>query len=397
MLTEKEYLAQWIGVYVPRDLSICLNAQELAREPYPVEYVCRLMHGASRDTRLAVLRPTRWGAWLRGISTVSHQALQLTLEAAGNEIITTEYSLLGAINFWPISWLNAVVSRIPVLRKLCHYELFIARPKNLKNDAGVEQPSVSIIMPCKNEAGTVEEAIRRLPLLGVFTEIICVEGHSQDATLQELLRVRDLISHARIEVMEQSGKGKKNAVVEGCARARGDILMVFDSDMTVTPEDMKTFYDLLVAGNADLINGSRLLFTLEKGAMRWPNFIANHLFAWVISYSGILGQKISDTLCGTKVCWRRDYERSRVEHAWLWSLDPFGDFSWLFGIAMLGGKIQDLPVRYYARTYGRPLQGSFRYGLKLAAILWNIGLVRIIRNNVGLLDNSRQTKQLKLP
>lgn len=378
MVTEKGYIEKWIQVHVPVDRRVDVEVQCIVQAMCPAEYLHEITRTMLRDERLVLLRPTLGEAWLRGQIFVSHRALRLTLEAAGCEIITTEYSLTRGMAFAGMAWLNAIVSRIPFMRTICHYELFIARLRGVVDKRDV-LPSVSIIMPCKNEAGTIEQAILRMPALGAFTEIICVEGHSRDNTLQELHRVRERVSHINMEVMQQSGKGKKNAVIEGCTRAKGDVLIIFDSDMTVMPEDMQHFYNMLVLGYADLVNGSRLLFPLEKHAMRVSNFIANHLFAGVISWSGILGQHVSDTLCGTKVCWRRDYERSRSEHAWLWQLDPFGDFSWIFGIAMLGGKIQDLPVRYYARTYGRPLQGSFRYGIQLVAILCRIGLVRILR------------------
>jgi glycosyltransferase involved in cell wall biosynthesis len=375
---ERQYLERWMGTYVPEDRRVEIDAVAFARHAHPVMYLNSLKSALTVDARFILLRPTMWGSRLKAAHPISRRACQLSLEAAGYEIITTEYGMLSQVHSLPIDWLNAVFSRIPIIRQLCHYELWLMRLK-LPAQREKANPSVSIIMPCRNEEGTIEEAVRRMPALGLRTEIICIEGHSRDNTLRELQRVRDIVSHVDVKVIVQTGKGKKNAVVEGCTYASGDILIVFDSDITVAPEDMRTFYEALVTGHGDLINGSRLLFTLEKDAMRWPNFIFNHIFSWVISYSGILGQTISDTLCGTKVCWRRDYERSRIEHAWLWNLDPFGDFSWLFGISMLGGKIKDLPVRYYARTYGSPLQGSFRYGIELGRVLWNIGLVRIVR------------------
>lgn len=380
---EQEYLDRWIQVYVPENRCVRIDATTISTHPHPVIYLNSLKNNIANDERLIVMRRTLWGAWLSKTSTVSHHACKLSLEAAGYEIITTEYGMLLCSSMWIVNWLNAVVSRIPIMRQLCQYELWIARLQPARQQ-GNTLPSVSIIMPCRNEEGTVEEAIRCMPALGSFTEMICIDGHSKDNTLQELQRMRDITSHIHIKVMVQSGKGKKNAVVEACAHATGDILIVFDSDIAVLPEDMRAFYDALVAGYGDLINGTRLMFPLEQGAMRVPNFIFNHIFAWVISYSGILGQKVSDTLCGTKVCWRKDYERSCVQHAWLWDLDPFGDFSWLFGIAMLGGKIKDLPVRYYARKYGSPIEGRLRYGLELGRVLWNIGLVRIIRHSTTL-------------
>lgn len=381
MTTQRETLifTKWFDAWAPSDRRTIVDVAMLIDDPHPVLWLQRLRQSERADARVLLVRDTFWGAWLRGTGTLSRRTCRAVLEAAGYEIIAYDYTTPLYEHKGRLGWLNGFMGRIPGLRLLCHYELCVARALPGARDVH-QTPSVSIIMPCRNEAGTVEQAIRRMPHLGSYTEMICIEGHSRDTTLEELYRLQTIITHLEVKVLVQTGRGKKNAVVEACDHARGDIIIIFDSDMTVLPEDMEAFYRALVNQQGDVINGSRLMFRLPSGAMRGPNFVANHAFAGLISYGGLLGQKVTDTLCGTKVCWRRDYELSRIQHAWLWNADPFGDFAWLFGIAMLGGKVHNLPVRYYARRYGAPLRGCFGYGVQLLKLLWRIFVIRCVRN-----------------
>jgi hypothetical protein len=380
MVTQAEqiFLNAWFDVWAPQERRVIVYADAISQETHPVLVLEKVRTSVREPQCFIMTRPTKWGAWLRGFTTLSSATCRLLLEAAGYEVIAHEYGMLTRNNSGLFKAITAGLKKVPLLRQLCQYELIILRSRSI-NMVNEKAPSVSVIIPCRNEAGTIEDMICRMPRLGSFTEIICVEGHSRDNTLAELCRVQEEHPQINMRVVVQSGKGKKNAVVEGCDSARGDIIIIFDSDMTVLPEDMEAFYHALVSRCGDIINGSRLLFHLPCNAMRWPNFIANHLFALVVSYTGILGQRVTDTLCGTKVCWRRDYVLSRTIHKWLWDCDPFGDFAWLFGIAMLGGKIQDLPVRYYARTYGAPIVGSFGYGVQLLKVLWKIFVFRCMR------------------
>ena len=212
-------------------------------------------------------------------------------------------------------------------------------------------PSLSIIVPARNEAGTIERIVQELPTLGVFTEIIFVEGHSGDHTLKEIKRVvKKYRLNKRINFAVQKGKGKGDAVRLGFNMAKGDILTIYDADMTVPAEEIHKFYRALIENRGDFINGSRLVYPLEKQSMRFLNFLGNKFFSF--TFSVILGQPLEDTLCGTKLLWSEDYLKIKKNRDFFGDFDPFGDFDLLFGAAKLNLKIVDMPVHYKERTYG---------------------------------------------
>jgi len=212
-------------------------------------------------------------------------------------------------------------------------------------------PSVSIIIAARNEAGMIKKIISELPTLGSFTELIFVEGGSKDNTLEVIKKeVANYAGDKSLKWMVQDGKGKGDAVRKGFDAATGDILMIFDADMTVPANEVYKFYDAIVSGKGEFINCSRLVYPMEKKSMRFLNVIGNKFFS--LAFSFVLGQQIKDTLCGTKVLWKKDYEDIKRNRAFFGDFDPFGDFDLLFGSAKLNLKIIDLPVHYKERIYG---------------------------------------------
>ncbi len=149
----------------------------------------------------------------------------------------------------------------------------------------------------------------------------------------------------------------------GFAAAKGDVLIILDADISVAPEDMIKFYNVLTAGTGEFINGSRMVYPMEKQAMRFLNILGNKFFSSAFSY--LLGQRIRDTLCGTKVLYKSDYEKIVRNRAYFGDFDPFGDFDLLFGAAKLNLKIIEIPVRYYERSYGSTKIHRFRHGFLL--------------------------------
>ena len=237
----------------------------------------------------------------------------------------------------------------------------------LRPTPGPHPLSVSVIIPARNEAGNIEAAVLRTPLMGAWTELIFIEGHSRDETWAEIERVRIAYPDRRITTLRQTGKGKGNAVREGFARATGDILMILDADLTMPPEELPKFYEAIASGNAEFANGSRLVYPMEKDAMQFLNMIANKFFG--LSFSWLLGQKVKDTLCGTKVLRRVHYEALAANRAYFGDFDPFGDFDLLFGADKLNLKIRDIPIRYRERTYGTTNIQRWRHGLLLFRML----------------------------
>jgi glycosyltransferase involved in cell wall biosynthesis len=215
-------------------------------------------------------------------------------------------------------------------------------------------------VPCRNEAGMIDEILERVPRLGRETEIVFVEGGSSDDTYAEIERQITRRPGQAISLLKQTGRGKADAVRLGFRHARNDVLMVLDADLTVSPEDLPKFYDAIARGYADFVNGSRLVYDVEPGAMQFLNILGNKAFSRIFSF--LMGQNVKDTLCGTKVLLRSDYEAIAQGRAEFGDFDPFGDFDLLLGAARRGLKIVDLPVHYHARRYGTTNISRFRHG-----------------------------------
>lgn len=253
------------------------------------------------------------------------------------------------------------ISTLPGLSKLslCHF--IVARP--VKSALNGEKNSISVIVPCLNEKGNIEPAVKRIPDLGEHTEIIFVDGKSKDGTLDEVRRIAEKYRHRDIKLLIQEGKGKGDAVRKGFANAQGDILVILDADLTVPPEDLPKFYQAIISGKGEFINGCRLIYPMEKQAMRLLNLFGNKFFS--LAFSWLLNQRIKDTLCGTKAITRKNYDRLAANRAYFGDFDPFGDFDLLFGASKLNLKILEVPIRYGARSYGETQISRFRHGFLL--------------------------------
>ena len=292
---------------------------------------------------------------------LSQRDIEMFLRLSGYETVKKEYRQLLPIRLLGFgTFLNRFIAPLPIIRGLCLRTYTVARSMSVDR-AG--KPSVSVVIPARNEQGNIEPALRRLPDFGAKTEIIFVEGNSQDGTWDEILRQKKAHPDRDIVALKQPGKGKADAVWTAFDAAKGDILMILDGDLTVPPEDLVKFYAALSSGAGEFVNGTRLVYPLEKDAMRFLNYLANHSFARIFSY--LLNQRFSDTLCGTKVLTRNNYKRLKAGRAYFGDFDPFGDFDLLFGAAKLNLKIVEVPVRYQARAYGETQISRFRHGLLL--------------------------------
>lgn len=279
---------------------------------------------------------------------------------AGWETIKSGSKILVPFYLPIISWFfNQIIVNLFPFSRLGLFHYLILRQN--QTPVPVVLPSLSVIVAARNEAGTIERIARELPSLGKFTEIVFIEGGSNDGTLAEIKRVvREVKTNNRLSFGVQTGKGKGDAVRLGFEMAKGDIVTIYDADMTVPPNDIKKFYQALVENKGEFINGSRLVYPMEKESMRLLNFIGNKFFS--LAFSWILGQSLKDTLCGTKMLWKKDYEAIKRGRSFFGDFDPFGDFDLLFGAAKLNLKIIDLPIRYGERVYGRTNISRWSHG-----------------------------------
>jgi ubiquinone/menaquinone biosynthesis C-methylase UbiE len=251
-----------------------------------------------------------------------------------------------AVKLWPFSYLALT-------------NFVIARKRPTEEDKNAKS-IVSVVIPARNEEGNIDEILCRIPEMGSGTEIIFVEGNSSDNTYEMIEKVISAHPERQCKLLKQSGKGKGDAVRLGYQNASGDIFMILDADMTVPPEDLSRFYIAITSGEGEFINGVRLVYPMEKQAMRYLNLLGNKLFS--LSFSWILGQPIKDTLCGTKVLSRQDYYKIAKNRGYFGDFDPFGDFDLLFGAAKQNMKIVEMPIRYEERKYGNTNIDRWRHG-----------------------------------
>ncbi len=311
--------------------------------------------------RLNLAMPLLRQSWL----TVDD--LENLLRLTGSEVVRDWSEIVCPLDipfFAP--FLNRFVGKIWPFRHLSLTNFIVGRPK-ICADRSDQKPVVSVIVPARNEEGNVPDIMRRIPEMGGGTEIVFVEGHSTDNTYETIARKMAAEPQVRCKLLQQTGEGKGDAVRLGFEQADGDVLMILDADLTVPPEDLPRFYDALVTGKGEFINGVRLVYPMEHQAMRFFNLMGNKLFS--LAFSWLLGQTLKDTLCGTKVLWREQYELIAAHRSYFGYLDPFGDFDLILGAARLNLKIVDMPIRYRERTYGTTNIRRWRHGLLLIRML----------------------------
>jgi hypothetical protein len=324
--------------------------------------------------------PIRLAMKLRAVSPrpavnwLSHGDLVNLLELSGWEVIRSETLQLFPFEIPLISTLiNGIIARLPIIRNLGSTLALTARPK--RKIELTDPISCSVIVPARNESGNIRAALDRIPVLGNRTEIIFVEGNSKDDTWEVIQReVAAYKGPHLVKAMKQPGKGKWDAVFTGFSVATGQVLVIQDADLTAPPEDLPKFFDAVIAGDTEFANGSRLVYPMEKQAMRFLNYLGNKFFASALSF--ILGQTVKDSLCGTKMMLKSDYERLLIRIAPFGDFDPFGDFNLLFGSSLLNLKIRDIPIRYKDRTYGETNISRFRHGFILLKMTW-FGLINL--------------------
>lgn len=289
------------------------------------------------------------------------------MDLADFEVINREQRQLLPLRLFGLGPLvNKYIAPLPGIRRLCLRTYLVGRPVKMFPDRKL---SASILIPCRNERGNIENAIRRMPRFGSAQEILFVEGNSSDGTFAECERVRDAYKGVwDITVLKQDGKGKGDAVRKGFAAAKNDVLMILDADLTMPPEALPKYHAVIESGKADFVNGTRLVYPMENEAMRPLNFIANRVFAYLFSY--LVNTRLTDTLCGTKVLLRKDYEVLARERGYFGNFDPFGDFDLIFGAAKQNLKIIETPIHYKARTFGETQISRFRDGWLLLKMVW---------------------------
>lgn len=295
------------------------------------------------------------------LNWLSTESIRNMLCLAGFEQIKSEWRQLMPKRLLGVGMLlNRYLAPLPIIRRFCLRNYLVARSNKY---VGLNQPSVSVIVPCKNEAGNVETAVLRIPRFCDDIEIIYVEGGSQDNTVEEIRRVINKYPEYDIKFIQQQGKGKWNAVKRGFDSARGDILMILDADLTMPPEELPKFYDAIIKGQGEFVHGTRMVYPQEDKAMRFLNQWANSFFS--VLFTWLLNGIYTDTLCGTKVISKENFDRIEEACGYFGDFDPFGDFYLIFGAQKQNLKTVEIPIRYRAREYGETQISRFRHGFIL--------------------------------
>lgn len=307
--------------------------------------------------RLGLAKPTLRQNWLLAADVAN------LLRLAGFEMMRSWQEVLLPLRVPLLEGLfNRFLVKLWPFNHMGLANFVIAAPAPEREELARE-PIVTVVVPCRNEEGNISAIFERVPEMGGGTDLIFVEGNSSDDTYGAIERGLKDYPQRGARLFRQPGKGKGDAVRTGYANARGDVLMILDADLTVTPEDLPRFYEALRSGRGEFINGVRLVYPMESRAMRFFNLLGNKFFSWAFAW--LLGQRVKDTLCGTKVLWRRDYERLAANRAYFGDFDPFGDFDLLFGAAKLNLRIVDMPIRYRDRTYGTTNISRWKHGWML--------------------------------
>jgi len=311
---------------------------------------------------LRIRKPNTYQNWLPA------EDISNLLELSGFDVIRSSSFLMMPKRLPPLTaFCNYILSLLPGFRFFNLVNLVIARPEPVPRRD--EDLSVSVVVPCRNERGNIQDAITRIPKMGRETEIIFVDGNSTDGTVEEIERCISQYQDRRISLIRQgAGIGKGDAVRKGFAAAKGNVLVVQDADLTAPPEDLPKFYRALRDGKGEYINGSRLVYPMEKQAMRSLNLLGNKFFSALFTW--LLGQRFRDTLCGTKMISKMDYELIAANRSYFGEFDPFGDFDLIFGAVKQNLKVVEVPVAYRARTYGSTNISRFTHGWLLLKMSW---------------------------
>ncbi|OGM26064.1 hypothetical protein A3D01_04860 [Candidatus Woesebacteria bacterium RIFCSPHIGHO2_02_FULL_39_13] len=261
-------------------------------------------------------------------------------------------------------FINKYLTPLPLLNYLTLTNYAVYKPISDHREL-----SVSIVIPARNESGNMKSIFKKIPLISPEMEIIFVEGHSTDDTYDVIKNeIKKYKGPIKTRLLKQKGKGKGDAVRLGFSKASNDLLMILDADLTVDPQELVKFYNAAVNGKGDLIMGSRLIYPMERQAMRLLNYFGNKFFS--VAFTFLLGQTIKDTLCGTKVILKKNYEKIAENRKVFGNFDPFGDYDLIFGASNINLKITEVPIRYKERTYGKTNISRFRHGLLLLRMVY---------------------------
>jgi len=300
------------------------------------------------------------------------------LYISGYQVVRRDFLLLFPVHIPILSRiLNRIIGKLPIIRRLTSTHCIVARP-NMPPD-NVDDLTSSVILTCRDEEENIQGLVEGIPQMGKHTEIIFVEGHSQDNTVGKIKEMQNKYPDKDIKLLKQKGIGQRDAFAMGFDHAKGDLLCWLEADLTIPPQEIELFWKAYITGKGEYINGSRFIYKMQKDSMPLLNILGNRFFGNV--FTMILKQRITDTLCGYKAISRKGYEKVCKQKDYFGDFDPFGDFELILGASKICLKFAEVPVHYRPRSYGssKAYGKSFNGFLKHAWLLIRMSWIAFIK------------------
>ncbi len=282
------------------------------------------------------------------------------------EIVRSEKIIALPINIPLLTSFINKIFRLPILNWFCILNVTILKKINTKIDESKQK--VSFIVPCKNEEKNIPLFKSQLRSFDKGYEFLFGNDASSDQTLDEIDKIKSELKNININSYEGPGVCKSENVYKGIEISKGDVIVIYDADLTVSFDDIEFAIKILNNSNADFINCTRMIYPQKDGAMKKLNFLGNSFFAFLFSL--LFRKKITDTLCGTKIFYKKDWIKIKKDISNWGTKDLWGDYDLLIGAYKNNLKILEVPVTYFERTSGETkMTNVFKNALRMIIII----------------------------
>jgi SAM-dependent methyltransferase len=309
---------------------------------------------------------------------LSLEDIENFLNISGYQVIRRDFLMLLPVKIPLVTnFFNKIIGMLPILRRLTLTHCVVARPYRAPDNSS--ELTSSVVLTCRDEEENIEGLVTSIPAMGRHTEIIFVEGHSQDNTVGKIEEMIKKYPDKDIKLYKQKGIGQGDAFRLGFDQAQGDFVCWLEADLTINPQEIAMFWDAFITGKGEYINGTRFIYEMEKRSMPLVNFVGNRFFGNI--FTPLLGQRFTDTLCGFKAISKKNYLKIRKQIDFFGDFDPFGDFELIFGAIKSCLKVAEIPVHYRPRQYGssKAYGKSFLSFLKHAWLLIKMSWIAFIK------------------
>ena len=235
---------------------------------------------------------------------------------------------------------------------------------------------LSIIIPLYNEPETVLSMLSHLQKISLPSfvdsrEIIVVDDSSTDSSLKNVEQYRE--QHPEIILLRhEKNMGKGRAVKTGIQKSSGDVILIQDADLELSPSDIPAMLNAMQELNVEFVNGSRYQHGLVRPLASYRRYVVNKLFTFLTSV--LINVRLTDMACGYKLFTRSLYNRIKLQE------NRFGFEAELIIKALRDKRnnVAEVPVKYFPRNEGEGKKLKMGDGIK---ILWTIFKYGVLRAN----------------